>query len=283
MADTLFSALCQEALMLYGEEGIQKLTELVRHGELLLTDAMPVHHNTYYIPKPMLRIEGERTGDSSQKKAFKKLKYIRLTSLPDYLSGTLNPEEEGKSMEKFGKAEIRTMASVTEGKDTKPFPVGVFKYGDGWGLYFILAYGQKETKNFAEELLMSLELSGIGGKRSAGLGKFTLENAKMPEEFVAKLNTGKENAHHVTLSVSMAEDAELETALRGAGYSMVKRSGFVASYTYEESFRRKEDFYMFGAGSTFRHPFGGTLRDVSSGGSHPVYRYGKPLFLEVEI
>ncbi len=283
MADTLFSALCQEALMLYGEDGIQKIAELVRQGELLLSDAMPVYHDAYYIPKPMLRIEGERTGDSSQKKEFKKLKYIRITSLPDYLRGTLNPEEERRSMENFGKAEIRTMASATEGQDTKPFPVGVFNYGDGWGLYFILAYGQKETKNFAEELLMSLELSGIGGKRSAGLGKFTLGKVKMPGEFAARLNTGNENANHMTLSVSMAEDAELDNALSGASYSMVKRSGFVASYTYAESFRRKEDFYMFGAGSTFRHPFGGTLRDVSSGGSHPVYRYGKPLFLEVEI
>ncbi len=282
MADTLFSALCQEALMLCGEDGIKKLVELTRQGELLLTDAMPVYRNDYYIPKPMLRIESEKTGDSRQKKEFKKLKYIRLTSLPDYLGGTLDPEEERKSMENFGRAEIRTMASVAEGEDTKPFPVGVFKYGDGWGLYFILAYGQKETKNFAEELLMSLELSGIGGKRSAGLGKFTLENAKIPEAFAAKLNTGSEKAYHMSLSVSMAEDAELDHVLNGASYSMVKRSGFVASYTYAESFRRKEDFYMFGAGSTFRYPFSGTLRDVSSGGSHPVYRYGKPLFLEVK-
>ena len=163
-ADTLFSALCQEAAALYGNEGVQRIAKYAEQNELLLTDAMPFYQNTFYIPKPMVRIEIEQSGDSSQKKEFKKLAYIRLESLDSYLSGTLNPAEERESMWDFGKTEIRTMASVTEGADTKPFPVGVFRYGDDWGLYFILAYAEKVVRDFVEELLMSLELSGIGGK-----------------------------------------------------------------------------------------------------------------------
>ncbi len=283
MADTLFSALCQEAVALYGEEGVQKLVRYVEQNEMLLTDTMPVHQNSYYIPKPMLRIEHGKSGDSSQKKEFKELEYIRLESLHNYLNGNLNPVEERNSMEDFGKTEIRTMASVIEGADTKPFPVGVFRYGEEWGLYFILAYAKSEIREFVEELLMTLELSGIGGKRSAGLGKFTLDYAKMPEFFLERLNTGHSDTYHMALSVSMAEETELEEVLQEAQYSMIRRSGFVASYTYAESFRRKQDFFMFRAGSTFKHPFTGIVQDASSGGSHAVYRYGKPIFLEVKL
>ena len=283
MADTLFSALCQEAVTLYGEEGVQKLVRYVEQNEMLLTDTMPVHQNSYYIPKPMLRNEHGKSGDSSQKKEFKKLEYIRIESLHNYLNGNFNPTEERNSMEDFGKTEIRTMASVTEGADTKPFPVGVFRYGEEWGLYFILAYANSEIRDFVEELLMALELSGIGGKRSAGLGKFTLDYAKMPEFFLDRLNTGHSDTYHMALSVSMAEETELEAVLQEAQYSLIRRSGFVASYTYAETFRRKQDFFMFRAGSTFKHPFTGIVQDVSSGGSHAVYRYGNPIFLEVEL
>ena len=281
MADTLFSALCQEAVLLYGQDGIQKLVHGVERNELLLTDAMPVYQDTYYIPKPMLRIENENSGDSKQKKEFKNLEYIRFESLCSYLNGTLDPVAEKRTMETFGKTEIRTMSSVADGRDAKPFPVGVFQYGEGWGLYFILAYAEEELRDLVEELLMSLELSGIGGKRSAGLGKFTLDYAKMPEALLHRLDTRQEGAYHMALSVSMADAAELEDALQDAQYRIIRRSGFVASYSYAESFRRKQDFFMFRAGSTFKNPFSGTLQDVSSGGSHAVYRYGKPLFLEV--
>ena len=286
MADTLFSALCNEAVMLYGDEGVQKLASYVIDNKLRITDAMPVFKDTYYIPKPMVRVDAEKTGDSVLKKEFKKLDYIRLESLGSYLNGTMDPIAERKAIEEnkgFGKAEVRTMSSVIDEMNANPFPIGVFRYGEGWGLYFIMAYTEQSIRDFAEELLMSLELSGIGGKRSAGLGKFTLDYAKMPDTLHKKLDTGNPNANHMALSVSMADESELEESLQEAQYSIIKRSGFVASYTYADSFRRKQDYFMFRAGSTFKNTFSGVLQDVSAGGNHKVYRYGKPLFLEVKI
>lgn len=283
MADTLFSALCQEAVLLYGNKGIERLVSLVEREELLLSDAMPIHDNTFYIPKPMIRIEAGENSDSVLKKQFKKMKYIRFDNLEDYLNGTMDPKEENNAMEDFGKTEIRTMASVLENQDATPFPVGVFQYGKGWGLYFILGYATQETRDFVEDLLMSLEMSGIGGKRSSGLGKFRLDYGSMPDDFLKRLNTGRKGISQMTLSVSMAEDSALETVLQEAQYSIVRRGGFVSSYTYSQSFRRKQDFYMFKAGSTFMTPYMGVLKDVSSGGNHAVYRYGKPLFLELTI
>ncbi len=40
-ADTLFSALCQTALCLYGPEGVEELCGQVQEGKLLLSDTMP--------------------------------------------------------------------------------------------------------------------------------------------------------------------------------------------------------------------------------------------------
>ena len=39
--------------------------------------------------------------------------------------------------------------------------------------------------------------------------------------------------------------------------------------------------YVFAAGSCFKNEFEGDIYDVTNGGSHPVYRYAKPLFMGV--
>ena len=50
---------------------------------------------------------------------------------------------------------------------------------------------------------------------------------------------------------------------------------------YAEEYRRKRDLYVFAAGSCFKNEFEGDIYDVTNGGSHPVYRYAKPLFMGV--
>ena len=48
-----------------------------------------------------------------------------------------------------------------------------------------------------------------------------------------------------------------------------------------EEQQKKKDLYVFRAGSCFVHPFAGDIYDVSDGGSHPVYRYARAMFLGV--
>ena len=55
----------------------------------------------------------------------------------------------------------------------------------------------------------------------------------------------------------------------------------MASEFYAEEYRRKRDLYVFAAGSCFKNEFEGDIYDVTNGGSHPVYRYAKPLFMGV--
>ena len=52
-ADTLFSALCHESLAQHGEAALQQLCSEVQQGKFLLSDLMPYHDETFYLPKPI--------------------------------------------------------------------------------------------------------------------------------------------------------------------------------------------------------------------------------------
>ena len=56
---------------------------------------------------------------------------------------------------------------LEDGGDAKPYHVGGFHYREGAGLYFIAKGGYDIAP-----LLESLRYSGLGGKRSAGYGRF---------------------------------------------------------------------------------------------------------------
>lgn len=85
----------------------------------------------------------------------------------------------------------------------------------------------------------------------------------------------------ILLSVALPRDEELECALNGASYQLSKRSGFVASSDYADEWRKKKELFVFVSGSCFEQLFEGDVYDVSDGGSHPVYRYAKSLFMGV--
>lgn len=148
-------------------------------------------------------------------------------------------------------------------------------------MYLILAYKGEEEKWLAEDLLESLSYTGIGGKKTTGLGKFIFKSAKMPEMLHAYLES--KSKKKILLSTALPKDEELESALENASYQLEKRSGFIASSTYAEEWRKKKDLYVFAAGSCFDNTFEGDIYDVSDGGKHSVYRYAKPLFLGVSI
>ena len=69
----------------------------------------------------------------------------------------------------------------------------------------------------------------------------------------------------------------MDKVLDQASYLLEKRSGFVQSTgSFEE--RKKADQYFLQAGSCLQNRFEGDIYEVGVGMSHPVYRYGKPLF-----
>ena len=85
----------------------------------------------------------------------------------------------------------------------------------------------------------------------------------------------------MSLSIGMCDDTDLENVCENSNYILSKRSGFINSSTYSDNIVKKQDFYLFRAGSVFSRPFKGLIKDVSIKGKHPVYRYANPIFMEV--
>lgn len=280
-ADTLFSALCQEALKM-GESTLQEFCGYAREGILLLSDAFPYAGSTYYLPKPAMRIEAGDTkgkGDSVIKKAYKKLKYIPMEDMDSYLAGTYDVLHAA-DISGLGEFEMKVSASIRGEEETVPYRIRNYYFYPGNGLYFIIGYETPQILHLAEELLQGLSYCGIGGRKASGNGRFTFSSENLPDAFLKRLKSN--GSRYMSLSVSLPRDSELEEALQGAEYLMCKRSGFVDSDSYAPQQMRKKDLYAFQAGSCFSVRYEGDVYDVSAkGGSHPVYRYAKPVFMEV--
>ncbi len=278
-ADTLFSALCQEALKI-GDSTLQEFYHCAKEDGLLFSDLFPYMGDTYYIPKPMKHIDTEDgSGNSVIKKAYKRLKYIPMDMLDVYLEGKYDVLN-AQNLEELGHFEMKTTVSIRGESEPEPYRIGTYYYGPGNGLFFIVGYGEEKASELAERLLENLSFSGIGGKRASGLGRFDLFQGTLPEHFCARLE--KRGSRYMSLSVSLPTEEELETALTGAEYLLCKRSGFVASGQYAPEQMRKRDLYVFRSGSCFAERFRGDIYDVSEKGyGHPVYRYAKSMLVEV--
>ncbi len=275
-ADTFFSALCHEAINIGGEETLEKLIKEVKSENMVFSDSFPFVKDSLYIPKPLLKLEKKSESDPSLKKEYKKLNYIDVNKLDDYLSGKLDIKAE-KTKFSLGEKITRDRVNLY-GEESLPYRVGTFNFYKGSGLYVCVGYTET-NKDLIYKIVKSLSYTGIGGKISSGLGKFDLDVVDVPDTLMKRLE--KQYKTYMTLSASMAKDEEVETALKNASYLVFKRSGFIYSPVQIKQLVKKKDFYAFKSGSCFENKFCGDIFDVSENLPHPVYRYAKPLFMGV--
>ena len=259
------------------EEG--RPARFTANSALLFSDALPFAGDEYFLPKPMVRPAYADTEENiAKRKIFKKLQYLPCQSLAAYLSGKAAAED--LLPPSFGSFAVKTSVNLKDFDEPLPYRVGTFSFKPNTGLYIIVGYENKDDLSFAEELLESVSFSGIGGKRSAGLGRFVWERVKIAAETEKRL-TG-EYKTYMTLAAALPAPEEMTAALKGASYLLEKKSGFVASADYAPEWRRKRDSFVFKRGSCFGAKFAGQVRNVAGkGGKHPVYRYLQPLFLGV--
>lgn len=285
LADRLFSTICIEAKKMFGTEGIESVYQSAVSGKLLISDSMPYCHDTLYIPKPIMTIERDTDrydNNSVIKKSFKKLSYIPSDSIDKYIKGDFDATAENEKLSGLGVFSEKTSASIHEDDDALPYNVGTYNFNPDCGLYFIIGYENDDIFFKFDDIMYSLGYTGIGGKVSSGFGKFEAVITDVPEELL-KMLTNQNADRYITLSVCMAKEDELENAVSEAEFSMIRRSGFVNSVSYSETFRKKKDMYCFAGGSSFKNKFEGDVYDISDGGSHAVYRYAKPLFMGVNL
>lgn len=287
-ADTLFSAMCIEARQSYGMDELDTLVEAVKNNQLRISDGMPYYsgeEDIYLIPKPMAQIQNDNI-DYKLKKKYKNIKYIDITKVDDFLKGKMDLSIE-EIQNNIGVASFRNLVSVYEGEeDSEPYKVGTFTFNQGYGLYIIIGYEDDEIRYLVEDILVSLEYNGIGGKRNIGLGRFNLKNADDTKQILESISltlghNQKDEKKLVSLSISLPNDDELKEVIDKAAYTLVKRSGFTDSSFSGENLIRKNDFYAMASGAVFEKGFEGILKNVVKDYVHPVYKYAKPIFMEV--
>lgn len=280
-ADTLFSALCHTALSLWGEQGVQALIAQADAGELVLSDSMPWRtekgKDLFYLPKPCAVAEQKREVPPEIRKKIKKQAWISVSDMDDFaasLNGKMlfNPTDEP-----FGMASERTSAAVPDNADARPYQVGTYCFYPNCGLYIIAGLKGHEQAEKMKTLLMALGMDGIGGKTSAGYGSFALE------QVLDLSRASDQQTQWLLLTTSLPTDSELDQALDGAMYQLVRRGGFVQSSGFAASPVKKRTQFFFDAGAMLNKPFSGALYNVAEGGAHAVIRYSKPMMLGVSF
>lgn len=291
-ADTLFSALCHTAGSLWGEKGIGSLCEQVRAGELLLSDSMPWRtqkgEDIFYLPKPCMVSSKKQDVPVELRKTMKRLTWIPVQDMADFRASLEGEQPYTPHETTFGVCEMRTMAAVKDGEDTRPYQVGVFRFLPSCGLYFLVGCKREEQAKQLEKMIHALGLGGIGGKVSAGFGTYSVEDMIfLNEPFDAQTQwlydalSFTEIKHYLLLTTSLPADNELDTVLDGAFYQLARRGGYVQSDTFSDSPQRKRTQFFLSAGAMLKKPFAGELFCVAENDRHPVYRYSKPLMLGV--
>ena len=288
-ADRLFSALCQAAAR-RAPEAPRQLCELARSRRLKLSDAFPWKGERLYLPRPCLEAGAVRDTDAADRKVMKKVSYLPLEQYPAYLrslsgGAAIDPKT---LLVRFGEETTVTRAAVADGEDALPYAVGQYRFDEGCGLYFLM--GLEDSAGFAAlaETIRQIGIGGIGGKVSSGYGGFTVETTCPVAELgspQAKLLAGAldapEAALWVSLTASLPKEKELDAALDGALYQVIRRGGFVQASGLAGAHKKQEQFFL-AAGSTFRRTYDGDVYDVAPKGCpHPVYRYAAPMFLGV--
>lgn len=279
-SDTIFAALCMEAVQI-GDDLLNEFVSYAKTNAVQLSDAFPYIGDKLLIPKPHVFVEHSQDENSSIiKKACKKLKYIPIDDLDSYLNGSFDVLN-AVQMSELGVSALKISASIRNDEgETKPYEVGTYSFYDGCGLYLIVGCLNDNVKLLLDTLMDQLQHSGLGGKRSSGYGRFTFEVLEVNEWLLEKLKC--ESKKYMLLNTALPTENELEEVIKNANYSLIKRSGFVASSTYSDTWQRKKDLIMFKSGSCFDRRFDGDVYDVSdSMGNHPVFRFGKPMFMRI--
>lgn len=270
-ADRLFSALAIEAKKM-GK--MEEFVSIAGQDEFVLTDTFP-YLSVPFLPKPIGFPKFERpdlTTDVKevrrQAKMAKKLQFIPLDNFDSYVNGTLFKDEEHAVTNIITKSQPHV--------DGNLFQVSTVRFRDDSSLYVIA-----NESDLLNELMTSLQYTGIGGKRSSGYGQFDLTILDLPDSLKNRL-TKTHQEPVMTLTTSLPVEKELEYAMETGSYLISKSSGFAFSTETNENYR-KQDLYKFASGSTFSETFTGHIVDVRPlDFPHEVLNYAKPLFFKME-
>lgn len=285
-ADTVFSALCNEAAVSSGTEAAEELIMLCKNNRLAFSDTFPYCGGTLYLPLPLCPLDKDAKFDVSRRKEIKSVKWLPAEEkyfeyFYNYIkSGTMfDTSDITKSF-----ADFRTDVKVcVRGEERVPFDVSMCEFKKDCGLYGIIGYESRTELEDVMMLFKGLGLCGIGGQTSRGMGKFdfsVLDENNKYASFI-KNNICTNGSSLMLLTTSLPTESEMTSALEGAYYNLLRRGGF--SYSpFGETVKKNTQYYLV-SGSVLKNSFKGDVCTVGENGAHTLYRYSKPLFLEVKL
>lgn len=298
-ADTLFAALCNEAVN-KGSDAVEKLVKKTAEGKIVFSSLFPYWRTAdddlyFYLPKPLLKLEQE---EQQSAKSFEEIKQL-ATKLKKQKKSTYIRASQINSLLKYGGSNGQftvpefaapLVAGRVALREEKPLPyyVGSYVFSDNSGLYFILGVEHEEEFTLIKELLFSLGYSGIGGKRSSGYGKFELADDKLElsddggdyddDTAIALMLYNEKSKYQMCLAPVCPCVDEIAVVKQGS-YKLIKRGGFIASSAAKDNIKRNS-IYMLQEGSCFPERLRGQmLQQTVDGLAHDVYRDGIGMFV----
>ena len=167
----------------------------------------------------------------------------------------------------FGHLTTNTKVAIKGQELPLPYHVASWRFLPECGLYLIVRSQNEKALAFFEELLIDLGLSGVGGKQSSGLGKFTPHRTPLPQELLYLLED-EEAKYQMLLGTALPTEEEMDEALQDGWYATIRQGGFVRSETYASSFKKKT-IYVLSLALLNQKIYGG-LFNLADGGAHPV-------------
>lgn len=291
-SDTLFGALA----VTWREMGRTDLLDALpgwadTGAALLLTSAFPYLGDTLFYPRPRLLVQPANGG-----KAYKKVRWISASVLHKLLaeptqqqvSKLWSPEHlpagqvwmdadevtsrPAKGEQLWEAVRVPKVAVDRSSSASALFHVGRVHFHKQAGLWFAVA-GEDAWLDAVEEALHLLADSGIGGQRSRGNGRFSLQ--RLPDA-VAPETATHASGYQLLLS-RLAPTSEQMGALRAAqsSYQTVTVGGWAGTPGENPLIRKR--VRMLEEGSIVAAGPLGRLVDVNPDWNivkHPIYRYG---------
>ncbi|WP_454954147.1 type III-A CRISPR-associated RAMP protein Csm4 [Fusobacterium hwasookii] len=303
-SDTFYSALYNEYMKIYNNHELYKISE---SGDFLVSDLLPFKEKEdmstdFYLPKPFMPKEPPNNQNKTEiivdRKKVKAINFIPADKLEEYFSFLKNNTRFPIIDDDFGKKQLYTKNKVSlENEDTQLYNIEVFKFNEKSGLYFVVKLPKDEKwQEIFQNILESLSLTGIGGKKNSGLGQFIIKEDAMIfdglnfEKFESESDVFINRALYsdeekfLSLSSYSPKIEEIEKIKESENYyQLIKRSGFVNSSLYSEQAEKRKQVYMLSSGSVLNFKPEGKMLDLNLHGKHSIYRMGKPIVLGVKI
>ena len=119
-----------------------------------------------------------------------------------------------EDMKYLGLYDMKVSVGIHGMEEPEPFRVNTWHFNTGTGLYVLAGYENESDRELLDELFESLQYTGIGGKKSSGLGRFVYKVCKVPEDMMGYLK--KKSEKNILLSTALPEDEELEQVMKGS-------------------------------------------------------------------